>query len=221
MSELEAHSIEEPEPKGNMTHQGISLVVAALILPVVAGVAEFFVNTVVLSFAIGGVAVLGSAVLVAVDARNLGKVDRTGKVRMGAGLLFIGMIAMWIVFFPLAFYQRRSFTSPDLFVHSLVVALFFLFGPMAYALLMPQLLPTATSPEVIELLEKVIRDAAPEVKVLSVDGHQEISFDKESEIRRGKCMAHTDKGDFEVFYQVEWQDENKDYFLVRLVAEPE
>jgi hypothetical protein len=48
-----------------------------------------------------------------------------------------------------------------------------------------------------------------------IDGHHELSYDREAEVRHGQCVVHTDAGDIEVKYVVEWLHRDKGKFVVR------
>ncbi len=197
-------------------HTGVGLVVAALILPVIAGTVLFFVTSFGLALGISAATVIASAALVAIDARRLGNVDLTGRVRESAGLLFVGMILLWIVVYPLAFFRRRHFGGPNLAIPAVIVAVFLGLGPLLYSVLIPPGLPSCTSPEVVQLLDQLIRGRAEVASAKSIDGHHELSYDRDADVRHGQCVVHTDGGDIDVKYLVEWADRDKGQFAVRI-----
>ncbi|MEK6261333.1 MAG: hypothetical protein AABP62_22255 [Planctomycetota bacterium] len=215
MSDVDAANIEAAEQSvESRTNPG--LVSIALILPVLSAVMLFFVTSFSLALGISVATVVTSAALVAIDASRLGKVDLKGKVRESAGLLFIGMCLFWIVVYPLAFFRRRSFGGPNLGFVALVVAAFFAGGPFLGSLLIPPRLPSCSSSEVARLLEQVIRTTPVGANLKSMDGHRELSYDRDSNVRHGECVAHTNAGDIPVKFTVEWQDRNKGLFQVRI-----
>ncbi len=81
-------------------------------------------------------------------------------------------------------------------------------------------LPLCSSPQVVQLLEQVIRSTPAGARVESIDGHRELSYDKNAIVRHGECVAHTDSGDIPVKFIVEWQDRAKGLFHVQILASP-
>jgi hypothetical protein len=200
---------------------GVGLVAVALILPVLTGAILFFVTSFGLALGISAATVIASATLVAVDARRLGNVDLKGRVRESAGLLFVAMCLLWIVVYPLAFFRRRHFCGPNLAIPAVLVAVFFAVGPSLYYVFVPAGLPSCTSPEVVQLLDQVIRSTPVGANLKSIDGHRELSYDRDANVRHGECVAHTDAGEIPVKFIVEWQDRNKGLFQVRTVTTPD
>jgi hypothetical protein len=80
----------------------------------------------------------------------------------------------------------------------------------------PPTLPACTSPEVVRLLEQVIRNSNIGPTVQSIDGHCEIEADAALTRRRGQCVAHTTSGDKTVVFDVEWIDRNQGRYSVKL-----
>ena len=78
-------------------------------------------------------------------------------------------------------------------------------------------LPSCTSPEVVQLLEQVIRGTPVGASAKSIDGHQELSYDRDAGVRHGQCVVHTDGDDVNVKYLVEWLDRDKGHFLLRIL----
>jgi hypothetical protein len=83
--------------------------------------------------------------------------------------------------------------------------------------ILPPDLPACTSPEVVQLLEKVIRGTPLGAKTQSIDGHREVGYDRVADRRQGKCVVHTDGGDIPVKYLVQWLDRDKGHFNVRII----
>jgi hypothetical protein len=78
-------------------------------------------------------------------------------------------------------------------------------------------LPRCDSSEVVSLLDRVIRSTPRGSSIQSIDGHQELSFDREANQRTGQCITHTDDGEVEVKFIVEWLERDKGQFAVRLI----
>ena len=194
----------------------LGFVGTALLVPVIGGTVLFFVKSFGLALAISAATVVTSAALVAIDASRLGRVDKNGKKRESAAMLFIGMCLMWIVVYPIAFFRRRSFGGPNLGFVSMIVAAFFLGGPILGSLLIPHGLPSCMSPEVTTLLDQVIRNTPVGAHLKSIDSHRELAYDRDADIRQGECVAHTDAGDIPIKFNVEWQDRKKGLFLIRI-----
>ncbi len=215
MSEVDALNTEATEHSA-VSQATLVLVSVALVLPVLSGILLFFVTSIPISIGISVVTVVATAALVAIDAHRLGKVDSKGNVRESAGVLFLGMCLFWIFVYPLAFFRRRSFGGPNLGVVAIGVALFFAGGPFVSSLLIPRRLPACSSAEVVQLLEQLIRSTSVGATTKSIDGHHELNFDRDTNVRHGECVAHTEIGDISVKYLVEWQDRDKGVFQVRL-----
>jgi flagellar biosynthesis/type III secretory pathway protein FliH len=79
---------------------------------------------------------------------------------------------------------------------------------------LPTGLPSCTSSEVIDVLNRVIREMATRTKVTSVTGFREVSVDPKSSKRHGRCVAHTTAGDIEIKYTVQWRNEKAGQFEV-------
>src|SRR5262245_30761905 len=108
MSDGDENLSEAPEPLRS-PRIGPALPVAALILPVVAGSVLLFVTSFGLVLAISAATVVGSSLLMAIDASRLGRTDLKGRRRESPAVLFLGMCLLWIVVYPLAFFRRRHF----------------------------------------------------------------------------------------------------------------
>ena len=76
------------------------------------------------------------------------------------------------------------------------------------------------SVEVIRVIEQVIRSAPLGAVTKSIDGHRELSFDRDTNVRHGECTARTESGDKQVKFIVEWQDREKGLFQVRTFDAP-
>src|SRR5436190_9781470 len=138
MSEDEAKLPAPQAPPPLPSQGGLGLpAVAALALPVVTGCMLVVITWPGWAFAIAGVNVVGSSLLMAKDAVNLGRTDRKGRKRESAGLLFVGMVLLWIVVYPLVFFRRRHFAGPNLGILAVLAALFFVGAPFLQPVLLP------------------------------------------------------------------------------------
>ncbi|MFN6106452.1 MAG: hypothetical protein ACK5EA_18625, partial [Planctomycetaceae bacterium] len=144
----------------------------ALLLPVVAGVLMCFTPGWV-AFAIAAATVVVTALLMALDANRLGRLDRSGRERESPFLLLAGMLLLWIVVFPLAVFRRSAFTKPNLGLVALLVTVFFLVAPLVASLLSATQLPACTSPEVVQVLDQVLRSTSAVAAAKTIDGHRE------------------------------------------------
>ena len=212
-SDEEESRTEPPEPP-RPRDVGVGLVVAALALPVLAGGVLLFVTSFALSLAISGGTVLVSALLLAIDASRLGRIDLKGRQAESAVILFVGMCLLWIVVYPIAFFRRKRFEGPNLGVPAILVTLFFVGGPILRAVLVAPDLPGCDSREVVQLLDQVIRGTPVGAKARSIDGHCEVSHDQVTDRRQGQCVVHTDGGEVTVNYLVQWRDRDKGLFEV-------
>ena len=212
----EEESRTEPPELPYPPDAGIGLAVAALALPVLAGGILLFVTSFALALAISGGTVLVSALLLAIDASRLGRndLDLEGRHAESAVMLFVGMCLLWIVVYPIAFFRRKRFEGPNLGVPAILVALFFVGGPILRAVLVAPDLPACDSREVVQLLDQVIRGTPVGAKARSIDGHREVSHDQVTDRREGQCVVHTDGADITVNYLVQWRDRHKGLFEV-------
>ena len=220
MSDFDAAQLESTGPPAK-PRLGLGLVGIALILPVLSGVLLCFVTSFPFALSISAATVIATAALVAIDASRLGKVDLKGRQRESASLLFVGMCLLWIVVYPVAFFRRSAFSSPNLGFVALIVAAFFLGGPFVASMVLPARLPSCSSTEVVKVLEEVIRSTPIGATAKSIDGHRELSYDRSANVRHGECVAHTESGDLPVKFIVEWQDRAKGLFQVQILASPD
>jgi hypothetical protein len=197
---------------------GVGLAGVALVAPVVAGAALFFVTSFYVSLGINGATVLVTSILLCVDAFRLARKDPSVRYGGGWEALFIGMIFIWIIGFPFAFYRRSRFAKPNLTIPAIAVALFFAGGPFLYRLLVPPDLPACTSAEVAQVVDRIVRQSSLGPSVKSIDGFRELSFDREATERHGQCVVHTDAQEIEVKYLVRWMDRSTRQFEVRIPA---
>jgi hypothetical protein len=110
--------------------------VLALLLPVGAqGVAlASAVDSLGLQPALNWGSVIVTAVILAVDAALLGRVDLKGVRRASPLVIFLGVLLLWIVCYPAVFFRRRHFGRPNLGPLALLVAVFFIGAPFLHNL---------------------------------------------------------------------------------------
>jgi hypothetical protein len=187
---------------------GETLAVLALLLPVAAQVVLLAgrLHSLGAEIALGWGSVGVTALLLTIDAAFLGTTDLRGRTRASPGLLFLGMILLWIVFYPAAFFRRRHFGRPNLGPLAILVALFFLAAPFLQQFLAFGVLgdgpPTCTSSEVVGMVDDIIRKGAGGASVRSASGHREVSYDPASQVRKGQCLVKTDTETITVTYSV-------------------
>jgi Kef-type K+ transport system membrane component KefB len=217
MSDVDATHIESVPPPVK-PRLGLGLVGLALILPVLSGIWLCFVTSFPVALCISAATLIATAALVSIDASRLGQVDLKGRKRESAGLLFVGICLLWIVIYPVAFFRRSAFGSPNLGFVAMFVAAFFISAPFLGSMVLPVRLPSCTSSEVKQVLEQVIRTTPVGATSRSIDGHRELSHDRNANVRRGECVAHTDSGDVPVKFIIEWQNREKGLFQVRILG---
>jgi hypothetical protein len=205
-----------------------------LALPVVAGVLLWQQEAVGLTDRaarlLGGGTVLATAVLGYVDTRWL----VLGRPAVPAGahhpadppaIGFVGMLAMWVLCYPVHFFGRRRFGGTNLVVPGLVATAVFV-GPSVARLFADPELPPADSPEVVDTLRRAVEDG-PEYRAgrleygrLSVRGATETEFDRDRQVRTGRATLVTNVGREEVAYAVEWADRRNGVWQVRSLGPP-
>jgi len=169
-----------------------------------AGSLLFFVESLALSLLISGMTTVTTAVLLAVDAYRLGRANPAARQPDSPAALLSGMILIWIVVYPLAFFRRGRIGGPHLGLPAVGVALFFVAGPLVHALLRPAELPSCTDPVVVDLVEKSLRDTPDGANIESITEHKEVCRDRD--LRHGVCIR----------YVVEWLDRDRGYSGVRV-----
>jgi hypothetical protein len=80
--------------------------------------------------------------------------------------------------------------------------------------------PPCMSPQVVRLLERVIRNQPELAKARFIDGHREIRYDSTTDRRHGQCVVHTADRDIVVDYIVQWQVRDKRVFQVEVLQWP-
>jgi hypothetical protein len=195
---------------------GPGLAIAALVVPLIGGTALMFVKSVELAIAVSLGTVGLSALLLAIDAGQLGTVDAKGQQRENPVTLFILMCLLWIVVYPMAYYRRTHFTGPNLFLPGILVALFFAGVPFLVPVLFPPEVPACDSPEVVKLVDQLIRGNSGGIPIQSIYGHRQVRFDEKANNRFGECTVRTNTGVIVVRYIVRWRDRDKGMFEVQI-----
>ncbi len=178
--------------------------------------------------------VLVTAILLASDAWYLGAIDAQGKDRGTGTPLFFGMLILWIVFFPMAFFRRRHFGRPNLGPLAIAVALLFTLSPFVggfadknrggwgpFGILVPardDLPPACDSPDVKVLLEDMIHKGPLAGQIRSIGRYREVKLDEVAKSRRGRCVVDTDLQKITVGFEVSWIDAERRAYQVRVLA---
>jgi hypothetical protein len=186
-----------PEARIRPNEHGETLAVLALLLPLVAQglILACHFDSVGVELALSWGTVLVTALVLAVDAGFLGTTDLRGTQRCSPGALFLGMLPLWIVFYPVAFFRRRHSGRPNLGPLALLVAGFFVAVPLLHDYarfgVAGDGVPTCTSREVTGMVDDIIRKSAVGPSVQTISGHREISHDPVNHIRKGQCLVKT------------------------------
>jgi hypothetical protein len=211
------------KPKG-----GETLAVLALLIPLISMVVP--ATTMATSLWLGIGTVMLTTILLSIDAASMGTIDRHGNRQMTVTGLFFGMILLWIVFYPLAYFRRRHFGRPNLGPLALLVAGIFFLVPFFKDRPLDDFLggaghkpPACTHPDVKALVEDLIRKTPIVANVKSVSDHKEIRYDEVRNMRVGKCLVRTFQGErITVYYNVSWIGQERRSFQVQIEeAQPE
>jgi YD repeat-containing protein len=76
--------------------------------------------------------------------------------------------------------------------------------------------PPCTDPEVIALVERLLRDGPQGHLLRTVAGHEETRFDRERKTRHGRCRVTTQGWTVNVAYKVCWVDQKTGQFQVEI-----
>jgi hypothetical protein len=188
--------------------QGETLAVLALLLPLLAqglSLACHF-DSLDAEMALSWGAVVVTALVLAVDAALLGAVDLQGTRRSGPAALFFGVLLLWIICYPCAFFRRRHFGRPNLGPLAVLVAGFFVAAPWLHNYARfggaGDGVPTCTSREVIGMVDDMVRQGPVGPSVQSIGGHRETGYDPVSQTRKGECLVKTPTETITVTYRV-------------------
>lgn len=195
---------------------GLPLAILALAIPTATGIAWLLGWGVAHRLEVSMATLLASTILVTWDAARLGRRDCSGVEHESPGLLFVGMLALWVIVYPSAYFRRRHFGGPNLGPLALVAAALFVGVPLvSLGMAIAGRPPACTSPDVtIKVEELAAQFYGDDLK--SVAEFSEQSFDEAAHVRRGRCIALTDTGPEELEFQVEKPPGSGLEFFVRL-----
>lgn len=188
---------------------GNGLAVTALLMPIVAGAVQSFFSPspnaiLVVSFAM----VLNTAALLAADVSRLRRWDKVRGVSSSPELTFMSVLLLWIIFYPLAFFERRKFGCPNLGPASIGSVVAFLLLPFVVLDLRGPQLPACDDIEIIQLVDQLIRAEFPDARVDGSTAHREVQFDSQSQVRTGTCVVRIDSRPISIPYRIVWQNQN-------------
>ncbi len=223
----ESESGETPR-KIDIKRPSETLAVLALIVPLV-GTFLFLPGSLgseTIEIAVGFAIVLLTATLLSIDAAMLGRKDVDGKDRGNPGFLFLGMLLLWIVFYPLAYFRRTYFGRSNFGILAIFVALFFVASPfIGQMILFGDIFsgkpPACNSPEVVELLKDTLRNSPVGSQVKAITGHKEIRYDSIHNKRYGQCIVQLKNSRVPVKFTVSWVGKDKKFFQIQLADPPD
>ncbi len=232
-----ALEVEAPLPDIRLqpVNPGESLSIPALLMPVFTAGLLYFgrfesdSSPIVLTLG----TIFGTILLLGVDAWRLGSVDAKGQPRSFGGVMFLGMLLLWTIFYPLAFFRRRHFGRPNLGPLAIVVALLFsLAVGVEFAedarnpihVILPErddLPPACDSPQVKRALEEILKKEDHNQQIQLITRHREIKIDEANKSRRGRATVELVQQRVTVSYDVTWLDRRRRTFQVRILAPAE
>lgn len=219
------------EPEVNIaTAPSLKYAVVLLIFPIAVGASFLFADrgdtarTVVrwLSYSL----VPATAALGYLDMRRLLLEQVRAQREIGPAAspvaCYLGMLAVWIVFYPVYFVARRRVAPPNLLLPAFVSAATFVFMAYGYGASSNNL-PRADSTIVVTTLKKAIESSPnyqmwkTELGPITIRNAVEVSYDTEAQRRIGRAEVVTRRGVEEVTYAVEWQGEGRRAIWVSVV----
>lgn len=198
---------------------GWTLALVALIIPLIGAVGLTVVETYAQGVTVGAIVVISSALLIFIDALQLGNEAANGKKQTAPIIMLIGMLLLWVAYYPLSFVRRSRITGPNLSLVSVLIAAIFLLGPIGFFYVVPSSLPTCDNADVKELLLQLVRGTPLGRAVTKIDGHREISFDAATPRRHCQCIVHTGNTQTPLKYVIEWQGQSRVQYYVKTIAE--
>jgi hypothetical protein len=208
---------------------GETLAVLALLIPLIGMVLP--AGALATSLLLSTGTVMLTTILLCMDAASMGTIDRYGNRQMSVTGLFFGMVLLWIVFYPLAYFRRRHFGRPNLGPLAILVAGIFILVPFFKERPFDHFLggaashrpPACNHPDVKALVEDLIRKTPIVANVKSISDYREIRYDEVRKMRVGKCLVKTFQGErINVYYNVSWIGQERRSFQVRIEeAQPE
>jgi hypothetical protein len=219
-----SHATEPParDVKINLGSGGEFCVVLALLLPVIVQCIFLFrdIDSVAVEFALVFGTVVVTAILLGIDAASMGRIDLNGQPREGVGGVVAGVILLWFIFYPAAFFRRRHFGRPNFGVLAVVVAVIFAGGRLVPNLreILPggAPLPSCTAPEVTRAVDDLLHKSLVGPSIKSIRGYRETDHDRSAGLRKGECTIETESGSTPVRFQVKWGDAYRRMFHVSI-----
>jgi hypothetical protein len=197
----ETTAVGEPvvQPPGS----GLSwLVPAALVLPVITGTVLLFVKDPsligYLTYATLGI----TALCLALD-RWLRPVPNPGSLDKYPVVLFLVMVAVWVVAYPAAFFSRQPGRRNPLGWISILVAVFFVACMTVPKLLEEYAGLSCDHPKVQAIVSDLVRQQPFAWGIQQFRSFGEIGHDPSTGSRKGWCEVVTREGTFEVFFTLE------------------
>jgi hypothetical protein len=217
-------ALEPPRPPANLriSSHGETLAVLALLLPVAAQGLGLAISADMpgIQTALSWGSVIVTAGLLAVDAALLGRVDLKGVQRGSPAGIFLGVLLLWIVGYPVAFFRRRHFGRPNLGPLALLVAVFFVGAPLLHNLIhfgvIDSGVPTCDSREVVNLVNDLVRSSPIGPSVQSISDHKEIQYDPVAQTRKGQCRIQTPTQTITATYTVKMLNRSTGTFQVEM-----
>jgi hypothetical protein len=209
-----------PEMKIRRGGGGETLAVLALLLPLLAQGLVLAFNSWAIAVAVSWATIIVTALILAVDAALLGPTDLQGNPRAGPVALFVGMVLLWIVCYPVVFFRRRHFGRPNLGILAILVAVFFVAAPFVQDFVRFGVVaggpPTCNSREIVAMVDDMIRKSPIGPSVLSISGHREVRYDAASQIRTGQCQVKTQTETIPVTFSVKLLNRTTGVFQVEV-----
>ena len=187
-----------------------------------AGVLWFGANY-VKSGIVWGITFFGTAILAAIEAKQLGMPgrDENGK-RKGTGPFawFGGFLMLWIFAFPLYLYQRGRYGAKSLLAPGLLVTL--PYAVLAYFSFLRVEVPSVDSREVVHMIQSMVDLEAKEQSLgqVTVRTPMEVSYDRWKDERVGRVIVESNAGKETLYVTVSWQDRENGIYGIRLTARP-
>lgn len=167
-------------------------------------------------FLVSAGTVVATALLLAVDAAQLGTTDLKGVQRTTPAGLFGWMVFCWVIAYPMVYYRRSHFGRSNMCALAVMVALFVAaapFLPSFVRISSRSRLPLCDSREVVEMVNTILRKDSDVFVVQSVKGHREVG-DPGGQGRTGQCEVTIDGETMTVTYHVQWYDQQPGTYRV-------
>ena len=222
---------EQPVPPARPPSEWLAVVM--LVIPLVAAAVIWQRHalhlTVWQAVAVSFLAIVVTSVLGYIDARRLRERTPTSNANAATpfdpALLYVGLLALWLLCFPIYFFARRRMGARNLGVPAVVVTLLFM-APTVADYFTPPELPPVDAREVVALVTSAI-EGNPEVQArkgeigeVTVSEPVEVSFDPTAGRRVAQAKVNSKLGTQVIYYTVEWHDRRKGVIRVQVVEKP-